>query len=87
MYAFSCSLVLLINVCNSTIDVAEFAWVLSRTPEGITDSKMAELYGQLDNYGIKSRKFYVTRQGACPGRETRISTAAVVNSVNATATV
>lgn len=51
------------------IVIAEFGWILTRHPEGISDSKQARIYSMLENYGINTNKFSKTNQSGCPGRQ------------------
>lgn len=46
----------------------QFAWILTRQPEGITDDVRSELVQLMDSYGIKTSKFSQTNQLNCPGR-------------------
>ncbi|XP_060594884.1 apolipoprotein D-like [Ruditapes philippinarum] len=46
----------------------ELSWILTRTPEGIPESKMNQLLELMKGYGINTSKFSVTNQRSCPGR-------------------
>ncbi|KAL4221082.1 hypothetical protein ACF0H5_019344 [Mactra antiquata] len=44
----------------------QFAWILTRDPAGISDSKRDELIKMMEDYGIKTKHFSRTNQSNCP---------------------
>jgi len=46
----------------------QLAWILTRSPEGISDVERTRLISMLQQVGINTDKFSRTRQTNCPGR-------------------
>ncbi|XP_052239162.1 apolipoprotein D-like isoform X2 [Dreissena polymorpha] len=48
----------------------QFAWVLTRSPEGVSAPTMSRIYDLLKGYGINTKNFSTTEQdrSKCPGR-------------------
>lgn len=46
----------------------QFAWILTRRPQGIDSDTRDRIIALMDGYGIKTNKFSTTNQIGCPGR-------------------